>query len=101
MNCLLTTDEAHVLGFSERNKRKRKDQFNPKMMDVVGLRARGAELRGLGARGCPTNMIWGEMIRPLYANTPTLPPLPHLTLTHPPPNSLCPTRARGPSNWQQ
>lgn len=40
-----------MLGFLERYKRRRKGQFNPKMTDVFGLRARGAELRGLGARG--------------------------------------------------
>ena len=48
-----------MLGLSEHYAIKRKGQFNPKMTDVFGQRARGAELCGPGARGCPTNMIWG------------------------------------------
>lgn len=83
-----------MLGFSKLYERKRKGQFNPKMMDMFRLRARGAELLGLGARGCPTNMIWGEMLRPLYANTPTTPS----TSLHPypPPTNISKPKLRDP-----
>lgn len=68
-------------------KKKTKWPLNLKMRDVAGLRAGVLELCGLGARGRPTNMIWGKMLRLLCANTPSTPS----TSPHPcpPPTKIC------------